>query len=236
MMQDQMFLDDESNVVELVQPKKPLYEIKNFKKIVHLFSQPKYLIQLVELYISTASDKELFDVMQSLANLPISYPDGFTRELAVSVIDKLKAENPVLVANYGLGLIQRYAEISKDIGFVLKNDNLHCLFMFHEDEPQLSGYIIIALRGNQTEKARAAATFLRLWHNEYQRYWFNKGYRFIWANSFTPKGKEFINHAGAKEPQHVFFSRQANHAVRHNGRISWLHDYKWDLKKKFEAD
>lgn len=225
---------EESNVIELKQPKKPLYHIERFSKISHLFSQPKYLIQIVELYINTASDKELFDLVQCLANLPISYPKGFTRDFAVGVIDKLKLENPLLVANYGLGLIQKYAEISKDIGFVVKDDNLHCLFMFHEDEPELSGYLILALRGSHIEKARAAAIFLKLWHNGYQRYWFDKGYRFIWANSFTQKGKEFINHAGVKEPQHVFFSRQANHAVRYNGRISWLHDYRWDLKKKYE--
>ena len=226
---------EESNVIELKQPKKPLYYTQRLSKITHLFNQPKYLIQLTELFINTASDKELFDFVQGLVNLPISYPKGFTRDFAIGVIDKLKIENPNLLTEFGLGLLLNWSKTSKDIGFVLKDDNLHCMFMFQEDEPEMSGYIIFGLRGTHIEKARAAAVFLKLWHNNYQRHWYDKGYRFIWANSFTPHGKNFINHAGKKEPKHVFFSRQANHAVRYNGAIQWLHDYKWDLKKKYGA-
>ncbi len=224
-------IKEESNLVEFKQPK--AYSIRPFKKVAHLFNQPEYLLQIVDLYLNIISDRELFNMLQSLVNLPISYPKGFNREFAIGVIDTLKTENPALLASYGLGLIQKYAEISKDIGFVFKHNQIHCMFMFHEDEPQHSGYIIIALRGTQQERARAGATFLKLWHNEYQKHWYDKGYRYIWANSFTQKGKDFIRHAGAKEPSHVFFSRQANQTVRYNGKYPWLHDYRWDLEKKY---
>jgi hypothetical protein len=227
------FEEIESNVIALKQPKKPLYYVQRLSKIAHFFNQPKYLIQFCEIYINTASDKELFDFIQGMVNLPISYPQGFTRDFALGVINKLKTDNPNLLAQFGKGLLLGYLKTSQDIGFIFKDENIHCMFMFNEDEPELSGYIIIGLRGNHIEKARAGATFLKFWHNSYQRYWYDKGYRFIWANSFTPHGKTFISHAGAKEPKHVFFSRQANHAVRYNSKIHWFMDYRWDLKKKY---
>lgn len=227
-------IQEESNVIDIKKPKRPTWYLERYINIPHLFTKVGYLHQIVDLYCETASDKELFVCMKSLSpNLPVSYPEGFTREIALNVIKNLKVENPVLVANYGIGLLNEYARISQDIGFVFKNNQIHCMFMFHEDEPKHSGYIIIALRGSQIEKSRAAASFLKLWYNSYQRHWYDKGYRYIWANSFTPKGKEFIRHAGAKEPNHVFFSRQANHSVRWNGKYHWLMDYRWDLEKKY---
>lgn len=225
-------IQEESNLIEFKAPK--LYSIKPYKKVVHLFSQAEYLHQIVDLYCETASDRELFTCMKSLSpNLPVSYPEGFTREFALNVIKTLKAENSLLVANYGVGLLNEYARLSQDIGFVFKNNQIHCMFMFHEDEPQHSGYLILALRGSLIEKKRAAGSFLKFWYNSYQRHWYDKGYRYIWANSFTPKGRDFINHAGAKEPKHVFFSRQANNSVRWNGKYQWLMDCRWDLEKKY---
>jgi hypothetical protein len=134
-----------------------------------------------------------------------------------------------------LNLLIGWSKECLDIGFVLKNNKtLHCFFAMGEDEPEHSLYFQLALRGTDVEKARAAASFCRLWHNGYLRYWFDKGYRYIWANSFAPKGKEFINQVGAKEDKHIFFSRQANKTVRHNGVYQWVSDARWDLKKKFE--
>jgi len=243
-------IEEENNIVEFKKQKSFTYTVHKLNKIAHLFNQQEHQIALVELFINTASDRELYDLVISLTqkvlgydhngqpvieNLPIAYPKGFSREFAIGIIDKLKVEQPERVANYGLNLLVGWNKECKDIGFVLKNNNsIHCFFAMGEDEPNHSLYFQLALRGTEIEKARAAVSFLRLWHNGYLRYWFDQGYRYIWANSFTPKGKEFINQAGAKENKHIFFSRQANKTVRWNSVYHWLSDARWDLKKKFE--
>ena len=225
-------LEPEAETVE----EGPLYQTARAYKIMHWFNQPKHLISLVDLFINTASDLELFALVKNLTNLPIAYPRGFVREFAIGVIEELKKENPMVLADYGLGLLQQWANASLDLGFMIKEDEIYGLFMFQVDEPEWSGYLQFALRGSDIEKGRAAAAFTKLWHNGYLKHWHDKGFRFIWANAFTPKGKDFINQVGAKEDKHVFFSRQsANKSIRWNGKYHWLMDARWDLKKKFES-
>jgi hypothetical protein len=225
---------EQSNVISFKKPK--IYTIHRLDKAAHLFNHLENQIAIVDLFVNTASDHELHQLVVNLSNLPLPYPKGFNRDLATEILNKLKLEQPALVANYGLNLLTAWVKESKNIGFVLKNNQtIHCFFMMIEDEPNHSLFIQIALRGTHIEKTRSACSFLKLWHNGYLRYWFDKGYRYIWANSFTPKGKEFINQAGAKEDKHIFFSRQANKTVRYNGSYHWMMDARWDLKKKFEG-
>jgi hypothetical protein len=230
-------LQEETNLVEFKpKKKKHHYEIIKYQKLIHLFNQPEYLIQLADLHLNVCSDMELFQYVQTVSNLPIDYPTGFYRDFGLSVIEKISRENPMLIASYGQGLLQGWLNEYHDIGFVMKEGNIYGALMFGINEPKHSGYINMMLRGNHTEKSRAGARITKLWHNGYLRYWHDKGYRFIFANSFTPKGKEFISHVGKRESPHIFFSRQTNRDVRFNNKYHWMFDYKWDLKKKFEVN
>lgn len=243
-------IEEAVNVVPLIKSNARAFTVKKLDVIINWFNEQKHLISLVDMYINTASDQELYSLLITLTTkivgydhhgqpltetMPISYPKGFNREFALGVIDKLKIDNPKLIADYGIGLLQAWARDSMDIGFIVHDGELFGGFMLIEDEPGYSAFLQLILKGSRIEQTKAALAFLKLWHNGYLRHWYDKGFRFICATAFTQKGKDFINRAGAKEDKHVFFSGQANQPVRYNGAYPMKMDARWDLKKKFQG-
>ena len=229
----------EDNIVELKKPfaRKSFYiqPLRQWKKIQEELSQPEALIQLVELFFNTASDYELYkEIVKGMCNLPLGYPGGFTREIAWSAFEEIKKNNPQMLYVYGTALLNKWIEMSRDVSFVIDNGELKGFIAFIEDEPQHSGYIEVSVRGSQQDKVQAALSIDNFFRMIYLKHWYDKGYRYIWANAFTPKGKEFINHVGRKESEtHVFNKRDQNKTVRYNGKYHWLMNARWDLFRKF---
>lgn len=227
--------DIEEKVIDFKKPFKHTYEMKPLNRMFNDFqNDARLFIQFSELQDTVATDYQIYEKICHLMNFPIPFDEGFTRELGLGMLKKLKEENPASLMQHGKYLVDQCLNL-KDCSVVLKEGEIFGVLRVSEEEPGTAVTVQLALRGEDIQRGRAAAALTKLWHNGYINHWYKKGYRFIWANAFSPEGKRFLKAVGEKEDPNVFSFVDAHRLVRFRNKLHSTFNAKWDLKKKYEA-
>lgn len=216
--------------------KKYIQELKHWRAIQDILFSEKGLMAVIDLFFAHARDIELYrGIIKQMADLPIGYPHGFKRELAFNVLEEIKKQNPQYLIEYANGLIKNAIATTKDLGFVVSEGKIIGSISFTEEEPEHSGFLQASTIGTADQKLIAALSIDKFFRMVYLEHWYNKGYRYIFANALGQKAKEFIRHVGRKEDNpYVFHSKDMHSTSRFDGKYPRIMSARWDLKQKFE--